>query len=102
MDIADQEKDQKIGGQDISAHSKVTSCAFPCAQVQGDRQYGSVGEKTLMAVPILPDGEMGPNFDPAAGKLKEGRQKNPKSFIPNHGDVYAMALEWTGIQFFGK
>ena len=46
MDIPDKEKDQKIGGQDISAHWKVTSCAFLGGQVQGDRQYGSVGEKT--------------------------------------------------------
>lgn len=42
----DKEQDRKIGGQDISAHWKVTSSAFLGGQVQGDRQYGSVGEKT--------------------------------------------------------
>ncbi|MBT5925121.1 MAG: DUF1501 domain-containing protein [Verrucomicrobia bacterium] len=102
MDIPDKEKDQKIGGQDISAHWKVTSCAFMGAQVKGDRQYGTVGEKTLMAVPILPDGSMDPNYDPLSGKLKKGEQQHPKSFIPNHGDVYATALELSGIQSKGK
>ena len=102
MDISEKEKETKIGGQDISAHWKVTSCAFLGSQVQGDRQYGSVGEKTLMAIPILPDGSMDPNYDPITGKLKKGRQQHPKSFIPNHGDVYATALELTGIHPKGK
>ena len=55
-----------------------------------------------MAIPIPPDGEMEPNFDPVTGKLKESRQKHSKSFILNHGDVYATALELTGIQSSGK
>lgn len=102
MDIPEEEKDKKIGGQDISAHWKVTSCAFLGANVKGDRQYGSVGEKTLMAIPILPNGEMDPNYDPISGKLRKGRQKHPESFIPNHGDVYATALQLSGISPEGK
>ncbi|MDB4626409.1 hypothetical protein OAE51_01770 [bacterium] len=80
----------------------MTSCAFLSGQIQGDCQYGSLGEKTLMAIPIPPDGEMEPNFDPVTGKLKESRQKHSKSFILNHGGVYATTLELTGIQSSGK
>ncbi|MDG1892552.1 MAG: DUF1501 domain-containing protein [Verrucomicrobiota bacterium] len=102
MELSDEEKDTKVGGQDISAHWKVTSCAFLGGNVKGDKQYGTVGEKTLMAVPILPDGSLDPHHDPVTGKLKKGQQKHPKSFIPNHGDVYATALQLCGIHPAGK
>ena len=44
-----------------------------------------------MAIPILPDGSLDPNYDPVSGELLPDRQQHPKSFIPNHGDVYATA-----------
>lgn len=102
MSIPEEEKNQKIGGQDISAHWKVTSCAFLGSNVRGDSQFGTVGEQTLHAVPILPDGSLDPHYDPVTGKLREGQQQHPESFIPNHGDVYATALRLSGIDPNGK
>lgn len=97
-----EKEDSEIGGQDISAHWRVTSCAFLGGSVQGNRQYGRVGEATLMAIPILPDGSLDPNYDPISGELLPGRQQHPKSFIPNHGDIYATALRLSGIDWRGK
>ena len=97
-----EKKNKEIGGQDISAHWKVTSCAFVGGNVKGDAQYGTVGKDTLMAVPILPDGSMDPNYDPHTGKLKKDCQKHEKSFIPNHGDVYATALYLSGLDSKGR
>ena len=97
MKIADEEKDKKIGGRDICAHWKVTSCAFLGATVKGDSQYGGIGERTLMAIPILPDGRLDPNYDPVTGELIKDKEKHHQSFIPNHGDVYATALQLSGL-----
>ena len=101
-DISDEEKAKQIGGQDICAHWKVTSCAFLGGNVKGNRQYGGVGEETLMAVPLMADGGLDPNYDPVSGKLRDGKNAHPKSFIPNHGDVYATALALSGIDPKGR
>ena len=87
---------------DISQHWKVTSAAFLGGNVRGDRQFGRVGERTLLAIPILPDGSLDPAHDPVTGELIDGRQKDPKSFIPNHGDVYATALLLGGVAPKGR
>ena len=92
----DQKKDQ-INSQDISAHWKVTSTAFLGGAVKGNAQYGKIGKKTLMAIPILPDGSLDPAYDPVSGELKPGYDTSPKSFIPGHGDVYATALQLSDI-----
>ena len=102
MKISDEDKQKQIDGQDISQHWKVTSAAFLGGTVKGDRQYGGVGDETLLAIPILPDGTLDPAYCPDTGELLEGRQKHPKSFIPNHGDVYATALMLAGIDPKGK
>src|SRR3954468_7124273 len=86
MKISDEDKQKQIDGQDISQHWKVTSCAFLGGRVKGDSQFGRVGEKTLMAIPIMPDGGLDPAYDPVTGELLPGKEKSPKSFIPNHGD----------------
>lgn len=95
--ISEEKKQSEIGGQDISAHWQVTSCAFLGGNVKGNSQYGRVGESTLMAIPIVPDGSLDPAYDPVSGELRPGAQKSPQSFIPNHGDVYATALQLSGI-----
>lgn len=100
--ISEEKKLSEIGGQDISAHWQVTSCAFLGGNVQGDRQYGRVGETTLMAIPILPDGSLDPAYDPTTGELRPEQQKSDHSFIPNHGDVYSTALLLSGIDPAGK
>jgi hypothetical protein len=102
MKIADQEKEKQIDGQDICQHWKVTSCAFLGGKVKGNTQYGQAGEKTLMAVPIMPDGGLDPNYDAVTGELRPDHKKDPKSSIPNHGDVYATALYLAGIDSKGK
>jgi Protein of unknown function (DUF1501) len=102
MKIADQEKEKQIDGQDICQHWKVTSCAFLGGKVKGNTQYGQAGEKTLMAVPIMPDGGLDPNYDAVTGELRPDLKKDPKSSIPNHGDVYATALYLAGIDPKGK
>ena len=96
-DIPDEAKEKQIGGQDICAHWKVTSCAFLGGNVVGNSQFGGVGEDTLMAIPIMSDGALDPNFDPVTGQARPGLKKHPESFIPNHGDVYATALALSGI-----
>ena len=50
-----------------------------------------------MAIPLLPDGSLDPAYDAKSGVLIEGRKKDEKSEIPNHGDVYATALHLCDI-----
>lgn len=102
MKIPDEEKQQMIDGQDISQHWKVTSAAFLGGAVKGNSQYGGIGESTLLAIPLLPDGSMDPAYDPSTGELKPGAQKSPDSFIPNHGDVYSTALYLSDIDPKGR
>jgi len=97
MKISDEEKQKMIDGQDISEHWKVTSAAFLGGAVNGGKQYGGVGENTILAIPIMPDGSLDPAYDPNTGELKPGSRKSEQSFIPNHGDVYATALRLSGI-----
>ena len=80
----------------------MTSCAFLGGKVRGNSQFGKVGEKTLTAIPILPDGGLDSNYDPITGELLKDRKKDPKSSIPSHGDVYATALALGGIDPKGK
>jgi len=96
-DLPEDQKKEKINSQDISAHWKVTSAAFLGGAVQGNLQYGKIGEKTLMAIPILPDGSLDPAYDPISGEVRSGFDKSPKSFVPGHGDVYATALDLSDI-----
>ncbi len=100
--ISEQEKTKQIGGQDISAHWKVTSCAFLGGNVNSDSQFGKIGEATLMAIPILPDGTLDPHYDPQTGKLLPEKKQHPQSFIPGHGHVYATALALSGIDPQGR
>jgi hypothetical protein len=97
-----QDKEKEIDGQDICSHWKVKSCAFLGGKVRGDSQFGTVGEKTLMAVPLMPDGGLDPNYDPISGELKSGADKHDKSFVPNHGDAYATALLLSDIDPKGR
>lgn len=102
MSIPEEEKQKLIDGQDVSQHWRVTSAAFLGGTVKGNSQYGNVGEKTLMAIPIMPDGTLDPAYDPVTGELLPGKQKSEKSFIPNHGDVYATALYLCDIDPKGR
>ncbi len=102
MSIPEEEKQKLIDGQDVSQHWRVTSTAFLGGTVKGNSQYGNVGEKTLMAIPIMPDGSLDPAYDPVTGELLPGRQKSDKSFVPNHGDVYATALYLCDIDPKGR
>lgn len=100
--ISEEKKKAEIGGQDISAHWRVTSSAFLGGNVKGNSQYGRIGEKTLMAIPILPDGSLDPNYDLTTGELLPDKKQHPASTIPNHGDVYSTALQLSGIDPNGK
>lgn len=109
LTVPDVDKQKQIEGQDISQHWKVTSVAFLGGKVQGDRQYGGIGANTLLAVPLLPDGTMHPDFDKVTGEGPRGwdDRKSPafneakyeayQAAIPNHGDVYATALHLADI-----
>ena len=55
-----------------------------------------------MAIPLMPDGSLDPNYDPTSGKLRPGKEPHPKSFVPNHGDVYSTALALSGINPKGR
>lgn len=101
-DISEEKKQSEIGGQDISSHWRVTSCAFLGGNVKGDAQWGAVGQKTLTAIPIMPDGSLDENYDPVTGELLPGRKPHPKSSIPNHGDIYATALYLSGLDPKGR
>jgi hypothetical protein len=92
MNIPDVDKQKMCDDQDISQHWKVTSAAFLSPKVNGNTQWGGVGNNTLLAIPLLPDGTMDPAYDPVTGDLIAGRTPSPKGAIPNHGDVYATAL----------
>lgn len=102
MKISDKEKQEMIDGQDISQHWKVTSAAFLGGFVQGGTQWGGVGESTLLAIPLLPDGRMDPAYDPHTGELLPGRTPAAEGSIPNHGDVYATALYLAGLNPRGR
>lgn len=102
MNISEAEKQRQIGDQDISQHWKVTSAAFIGGKVKGNSQYGAVGEKDLLAIPIMPDGSLDPAYHPVTGELLPGRKKSEKSFIPNHGDVYATALYLSDLDPKGR
>ena len=97
MKIAEDEKKKQIEGQDISQHWKVTSAAFLGGKVKGNVQFGSVGEKTLLPIPLMPDGTMDPAYDPVTGVLPKGKKQSEKSSVPDHGDVYATALYLSDI-----
>lgn len=102
MPIPETEKQKLIQAQDVSQHWKVTSAAFLGGSVKGDAQYGGVGERTLMPIPILPDGAMDPAYDSVTGELREGQRRSDKSILPDHGDVYATALRLTGLNPAGR
>ncbi|HYG75528.1 MAG TPA: hypothetical protein VEK08_11045 [Planctomycetota bacterium] len=102
MKISDEDKKKQIDGQDISQHWRVTSAAFLGGKVKGDSQYGRVGEKTLLAIPLMPDGSLDPAYDPVTGELRKDAKKSDKSSIPNHGDVYATALHLADINPKGR
>jgi hypothetical protein len=96
------QKQKEIDGQDISQHWKVTSAAFLGGQVKGQKQYGGVGEKTLLAIPLLPDGSMDPAYDARSGEPIPSRTPSELAVVPNHGDVYATALHLSDIDPKGK
>jgi hypothetical protein len=100
--IGEAEKNSEVAGQDISAHWQVTSCAFLGGNVKGNSQYGRIGEKTLMAIPLLPDGSLDPAYDVVTGELKPECTQHPAAFVPNHGDIYATALKLSGIDPKGR
>jgi hypothetical protein len=100
--ITEQEREKEIGGQDISAHWKVTSAAFIGSKVKGHSQFGGIGEKTLMAIPLLPDGTLDPAFDARTGEQISGRTPSSQAGVPNHGDVYATALYLSDIDPKGR
>lgn len=102
MAISDEEKKKLIGGQDISQHWKVTSAAFLGGTVAGNTQFGKVGERTLLPIPLLPNGALDPAYHPVTGEQIAGREKNPQSRVPNHGDVYATALHLSGVDPRGR
>jgi hypothetical protein len=102
MQISDAEKQKEIGGQDICQHWKVTSAAFLGGKVKGNAQYGAIGEKTLLAIPLLPDGTMDPAFDPLNGTPIPGRTPSEQGSIPNHGDVYSTALYLADVDPKGR
>ena len=56
-----------------------------------------LGTATLDSIPLLPDGNLDPAFDPETGNLKSGATPSPQGFIPDAGHVYATALELSGI-----
>ncbi len=102
MPIPADDKKKQIAGQDISQHWRVTSAAILGGKVKGDTQVGAIGEKNLLAIPIMPDGTLDPAYDPKTGVLMKDRKKDPKSWIPDHGDIYATALYLSGIDPKGK
>lgn len=102
MKITDSEKQTMIDGQDISQHWKVTSAAFLGGTVKGNTQYGTIGEKTLLPIPLMPDGSLDPAYDAKTGELKPNAKQSALSSVPDHGDVYATALHLSGINPQGR
>ncbi len=102
MPIDETDKKKMIDDQDICQHWPVTSAVFLGGTVAGARQFGGVGEQTLQPIPLLPDGSLDEAYDPQTGLLKPERRPNEKGFVPNHGDVYATALDLTGLNPSGR
>lgn len=102
MNLPEEKKKAMVDDQDICQHWPVTSCAFLGGKVKGNAQFGGVGEKTLMPVPILPDGSPDPAYDLRTGELLPGKKPNPNGFVPNHGHIYSTALFLEGIDPKGK
>ena len=98
----DPTKFTNIMEQDCCQHWKVSSAAFLGGNVQGNRQWGKVGSSSLEGIPMLPDGNLDPAFDQNTGILKNGMTKNPASYVSDAGNVYATALELTGLNPAGK
>jgi len=102
MKISDEDKQKQIDGQDISQHWRVTSAAFLGGKTRGNFQVGSVGEKTLLPIPLMPDGSLDPAYNAVTGDLKPGATQSKQSHLPNHGDVYATALHLADIAPKGR
>lgn len=102
MKLGEADKQKMINGQDISQHWRVTAAAFLGGNVKGNSQYGGVGERTLMPVPLMPDGSMDPAYHPLSGEVMPGRSPSSLASLPNHGDVYATALWLSGIDPRGR
>lgn len=98
----DSTKYANIMDQDCCQHWKVSSAAFLGGNVQGNRQYGKVGSSSLEGIPMLPDGNLDPAYDPMTGLLKSGMTKAATSYVSDAGHVYATALELTGLNPVGK
>src|SRR5205814_4028607 len=49
-------KYQKILDQDVCQHWRVSSCAFMGGTVKGNTQWGRIGNASLDAIPMMPDG----------------------------------------------
>ncbi len=96
----DATKYTKIIEQDVCQHWKVNSVAFLGGTVQGNRQWGRVGTSSLEGIPLRADGTLDPAYNPATGVLTG--TKDPASFVPNAGHVYATALQLAGINPTGK
>lgn len=102
-ELPEVDKKKMIDNQDISEHWRVTSAAFLGPNVNGNTQWGGVGANTMQAIPLLPDGKMHPDFDHVTGIGPKGWDTDPalrakyNELIPNHGDVYATALDLCGI-----
>jgi hypothetical protein len=96
----DATKFEKIVEQDCCQHWKVNSVAFLGGNVQGDHQYGRVGTSSLEGIPLRADGTLDPAYNPATGVLQG--TKDPNSFVPDAGHVYATALELAGVNPTGK
>lgn len=96
--LTDAQKDQMIYDQDVSQHWKVTGAAFLGGKVRGNLQIGGAGLKTLLPMPIMPDGSIDVAYDQLTGELITGRAKSPQSYIPDHGDVYSTALYLSDIE----
>jgi hypothetical protein len=94
------EKYTAILGQDVCQHWDVNSVVFMGGNVDGGKQFGGVGESTLDAIPLMPDGSLDPAYNPTTGLL-EGTQ-DPASAVPHAGDVYATALDLAGVDPTGR
>ncbi len=91
-----------IYGQDVSQHWHVTSAAFLGPNVRGNTQWGGVGSRTHMPIPLMADGSMDPAYHAVTGELLPGRKPSTSAWLPDHGDVYATALYLAGINPKGK
>jgi hypothetical protein len=101
--LSDVDRKKKISDQDISQHWRVTSAAFLGPKVNGNTQWGRVGASTMQAIPLMPDGSLCPDFHPVTGEGPKGWDTDGNlvnkysAMTPNHGDVYATALDLCGI-----